>query len=108
MSETKPRPSTRPAKVRILGKRFTYRYVDTWPGKKRDDVGESDPVTQIMWIKEGQSFESEQDTVIHEYVESAAALMGFGENHNLIIQITTMVHQMFENGALIAYLRRRK
>ena len=96
----------RPAKVKILGKEFSIKYAAKWPKMTKDDVGESDPVTQIIFIKEGQTLEAEQDTVIHEYVESAAALLGFGDDHGLIIRITTMIHQMIsDNPSLVSYLR---
>ena len=96
----------RPAKFKILGKEFRIKYVDKWPSMKKDDMGEADPVTQVIFIKEGQTLEAEQDTVIHEYVESAAALLGFGDDHSLVIRITTMIHQMIsDNPSLVSYLR---
>jgi len=98
----------RPAKVTVLGKAFRIKFADKWPTMKKDDVGESDPVSQTIYIKNGQTLEAEQDTVIHEYVEAAGALLGFGDDHSLVIRITTMIHQMVkDNPGLMAYLRSR-
>jgi hypothetical protein len=107
MRRTRP---PRPTRAKILGKSFSYRYAPSWPGRKKDEVGESDPVRQVMWIAEGQALEAEQDTLLHEYVESACALLGIGgDDHDLIVRITTMVHQLIaDNPALVAYVGRKR
>lgn len=96
----------KPKRVVVCGKTFKIIYADKWPGMEADDVGETDPVKQVIYIKNGQSLEAEQDTLLHEYFEAAGMLMGFGKDHNLIIRVTTATHQLFKNKSLVTYLKR--
>ena len=74
-----------------------------------DDVGELDPAKQKMAIRDGQPFEQEQDTLLHEVIH--------GVDHELNLKFSERQVRAFATGLLavlkdnpkfFSYLRKKK
>lgn len=98
---------TRPATVRILGKTFHLQYVTAEP-LAADEMGECDPDSQLITVREAQSLQSEQDTVLHECIHALEHALALKLRHDDVVRLTTGLHALLrDNRSLVAYLRRR-
>lgn len=69
----------RPARLRLLGKVFRLRYVTN--AKDDDDnpcSGMVDIDKQRIIIEDGQGFETERDTILHEALHAIESIMDLG------------------------------
>ena len=97
----------RPAALRILGKTFAIRYTDGAP-LASDELGECDPDAQVITIRESQSPQGEQDTVLHECLHALESLLSLRLKHDDVVRLTSGLHALLrDNPKLISYLRRR-
>jgi len=97
----------RPEKVRILGKTYLIKYVSAEP-LAADEMGECEPDAQTICIREAQSLQSEQDTLLHECLHALENLLSLKLRHDDVVRITTGIHALLrDNPHLIAYLKRR-
>jgi hypothetical protein len=98
----------RPERIRILGKKFSVRFLI---GAPLDDGlnGESDSDNQQILIRDSQPLESEQDTVLHEILHSVDEAMGLKMKESQVKGAATgLLAVMKDNPSLVAYLRRKK
>ena len=71
-------------------------------------MGECDSDAQLLTIRDGQSLQSEQDTVLHECIHALEALLSLKLKHDDVVRITTGVHALLrDNPTFVSYLRRR-
>lgn len=95
----------RPVTVRILGKSFRLQYVAAEP-LAADEMGECDPDAQLITIRESQSVQSEQDTVLHECIHALETLLSLKLRHDDVVRLTTGIHALLrDNPTLVSYLR---
>ena len=98
---------TRPARVRVLGKVYRIEYV----GQIGDggDLGECDSDAQVIRILDGQSLQSEQDTLLHELLHAVEAAQQMEIGHADIVRFTTGIAALnADNARLFHFLRRRQ
>lgn len=99
--------SIRPETVRILGKTFRLQYVAAEP-LAADEMGECDPDAQLISIREAQSLQSEQDTVLHECIHALENLLSLKLKHDDVVRLTTGMHALLrDNPSFVSYLRKR-
>lgn len=67
----------RPAKLKILGKKWTVDYVKTEPLGK-DELGLCDLETQAIHVKDGLKAEQEGSTLLHECIHAISDSLGLG------------------------------
>ena len=97
----------RPLSVKILGKTFSIQYVCAEP-LAADEMGECDPDAQRITVRDSQSMQSEQDTLLHECVHALENALALRLRHDDVVRLTTGLHALLrDNPSLIAYLRRR-
>ena len=95
----------RPVAVRILGKTFRLQYVNNEP-LAADEMGECDPDAQLISIRESQSHQSEQDTVLHECIHALETLLSLRLKHDDVVRLTTGIHALLrDNPTFVSYLR---
>jgi hypothetical protein len=98
----------RPARVRILGKPYSIKYVVAEP-LDEGLMGECDTDKQTVLIREQQPLESEQDTVLHEILHAVDEAMGLKMKEAQVKGVATgLLAVMKDNPGLVAYLRRKK
>jgi hypothetical protein len=73
-----------------------------------DELGECDPDAQLISVRETQTLQGEQDTVLHEAVHALESLLSLKLKHDDVVRLTTGIHALLrDNPKLVSYLRRR-
>ena len=98
--------SRRPDSVRILGKTFRINYVSAEP-LAADEMGECDPDAQVITVRESQTLQSEQDTLLHECLHALENALALKLKHDDVVRLTTGLTALLRESALVNYLRRR-
>ena len=107
--------STRPSKVRVLGKTVSISYVPAGditlrdsPDDKDVGVGRNDPDKQAIYVEDGQPLESEQDTVLHEIIHILEAYMAIRLSETAVRKLATgLIAVIKDNPTFLPYLRAR-
>lgn len=72
-------------------------------------MGECDPDAQLISVRENQSLQSEQDTILHECFHALENLLSLSLKHNDVVRLTTGLHALLrDNPGLVSYLRGKK
>lgn len=98
----------RPAKSDVIGHKYTIHYVPGEHPKLTGDMGCCEFDDLDIFIKEGQPFQNEKRTVLHELLEALNEHMKMKLKHDQIEQLEVGLMQLIEaNPALVAYLRKK-
>lgn len=106
----------KPARVRVIGKIITIKYVPAGDLLLRDGpdddapgAGRSDGGRQLIAIEDGQPLASEQDTVLHEILHIIEEYMGMDVPEGVVEQFATgLLAVLKDNPKLISYLRQKE
>ena len=102
----------RPANVRILGKRFTVRWIPNSEGIEFEGEacnGLSDFDGQEILILEGLPLETEQEKVLHETLHMIEASMGMENDEEVVDRFTKgLLASLKDNPSLVRYLATKK
>lgn len=95
----------KPAKLRILGKRWTVTYR---PLDAKDELGEMDLENQAIGIKDGLKLEQEQSTVLHECIHAISDSLGLGLTEKQVQGLEAGLYDLnASNPRFFSYLRKK-
>lgn len=99
----------RPAKVRVLGKQISYRWVAKIEHEGEELNGLADYDGQDVQIREGMPLETEQEKVLHETLHIIECAMEMDLEDEVIARFANgLLAVIKDNPAFITYLRRKK
>lgn len=104
----------RPARLLVVGKPITYKYVPAGhallrdsPDDPRPGVGRADSDKQIVAIEDGMPLEQEQDSVLHETFHIIEDAMCIRISELAVRQLATgFLAVLKDNPELVDYLKR--
>ena len=100
----------RPERLKIIGKRFTVRWVDKVTdenGKLLNGLADSDGLD--IQINKNLALETEQDILLHEVLHAVEGQMGLDLQDTIIERLATgLLAVLKDNPRLVSYLRRKK
>ena len=96
---------TRPAKIKLLGKKWTI----TYKAMPEDDLGECDLENQELTVKDKLKPEQEQSTVLHECIHAISDSLGLGLTEEHVQGLETGLYDLNKsNPRFFSYLRRKQ
>jgi len=97
----------RPAKLQILGKKWTVEYVSGLPLEK-DELGQCDLEAQAIHVKDKLKQEQESSTLLHECIHAISDTLGLALTEK---QVQGLEAGLFDlnarNARFFSYLRKR-
>jgi hypothetical protein len=97
----------RPAKIKILGKKWSVDYVKNDPLGK-DEMGLCDLEAQSIHVKDGIKTEQEASTLLHECIHAISDSLGLGLTEKQVQGLETGLFDLNNaNPRFFSYLRKR-
>lgn len=94
----------RPAKIKLLGKRWSVAYCEM----PKDELGECDLEAQAIKVKEGLKPEQEQSTLLHECIHAISDSLGLNLSEKQVQGLETGLYDLnIHNPRLFAYCRKK-
>jgi hypothetical protein len=95
----------RPAKLRILGKKWTVTF---GPLAAKDELGECDLENQHLTVKDGLKLEQEQSTLLHECIHAISDSLGLDLSERQVQGLETGLYDLANaNPRFFSYLRKK-
>jgi hypothetical protein len=96
---------SRPARLRLLGKRWTVTYC----AMPKDELGECDLERQAIKLKDGMKTEQEQSTLLHECIHAVSDSLGLGLTEKQVQGLETGLYDLnSSNPQFFSYLKKKK
>jgi hypothetical protein len=97
----------RPAKLKILGKKWSVEYVKDAPLAK-DEMGQCDLEAQALHVKDGLKAEQEASTLLHETIHAISDSLGLNLSEKQVQGLETGLFDLnSSNPRFFPYLRKR-
>ena len=97
----------RPAKLKILGKKWSVDYVTDVPLAK-DEMGLCDLEAKAIHVKDGIKKEQESSTLLHECIHAISDSLGLGLTEKQVQGLETGLFDLNNsNPRFFSYLRKR-